>query len=258
MTRYSHPSLTTWPLLLGLALSWSAAAQPLDASSEANARLSTEQVVINLVQKNIERARALVGFHGTRTYRLEYRGFPGSRSAEMIVDVNFLSPATKEFTIRSATGSKLIIDRVFKRMLQGEKEALTDDNQSRVALNNENYRFTAAGYESTPGHPLYVLAVEPRTKNKFLYRGRIWVDAIDFAVVRIEAEPAKNPSFWTKETKIEQVYSKIGDFWLPLSNRSATTVRLGGHADFSIDYKDYQITAATPASKTESAVAGHR
>ena len=90
------------------------------------------------------------------------------------------------------------------------------------------------------------MEVEPLTKNKLLYRGRIGVDAEDFAVVRIEAAPAKNPSFWTKETRIEQAYAKVGDFWLPISNRSSTAIRLGGHADFTIDYQDYQITAATP------------
>jgi hypothetical protein len=34
------------------------------------------------------------------------------------------SPGTKEFIIQSETGSKLIIDRVFKKLLQSEKEAL--------------------------------------------------------------------------------------------------------------------------------------
>ena len=37
-----------------------------------------------------------------------------------------------------------------------------------------------------------MLKVEPRTDGKFLYRGRIWVDGHDFAVVRLEAEPRKN------------------------------------------------------------------
>ena len=71
-------------------------------------------------------------------------------------------------------------------------------------------------------------------------------------MVRIEAAPAKNPSFWTKETKIEQVYAKVGEFWLPLSNRSSSTVRLGGHAYFTIDYQNYQITSATPPSEPTS------
>jgi hypothetical protein len=131
-------------------------------------------------------------------------------------------------------------------MLQTEKDAVTEENQKRVALNPDNYRFTLAGYETTQASPCYVLSVEPRTDNKLLYRGRIWVDAQDFAVARIEAAPAKNPSFWTKETKVEQVYAKVGDFWLPLSNRSSSEIRLGGHASFTIEYQDYQITAARP------------
>jgi hypothetical protein len=90
------------------------------------------------------------------------------------------------------------------------------------------------------------LSVKPRTKNKYLFRGRIWVDAEQFAGVRIQAEPAKNPSFWIKDTKIETLYVNVNDFWLPAHNHSATDVRLGGHADFSIEYKDYRITSARP------------
>jgi hypothetical protein len=220
-----------------------------------NAPLNAEQVVNNLVQKNLERAQALMSYEGTRIYRLDYHGL-GSRTAEMIVDVKYQSPATKEFTIRSETGSKLLIDRVFKKLLQTEKEALAEDNQKRTALNPENYLFTMVDYETTPDGPLYILQVEPRLKNKFLYRGRIWIDGNEFAVTRIEGEPAKNPSFWTKDTKIEQIYAKVGDFWLPAMNRSASTIRLGGRASFSIEYKDYQITAATPLIKSDRTIAG--
>lgn len=220
------------------------------------APLNTEQVVTNLVQKNFERAQALMSYEGTRIYRLEYHGFPGSRDAEMIVDVKYRSPAMKEFTVRSETGSKLLIEKVFKKLLQSEQEALAEENQKRTALNPENYLFTMAGYENTADGPVYILSVEPRAKNKFVYRGRIWVDATDFAVRRIEGEPAKNPSFWTKDTKIEQIYTKVSDFWLPAFNRSASTIRLGGRANFSIEYKDYQITAATPLIKSNRTIAG--
>jgi hypothetical protein len=236
-------------LLIGFNLSRAAFAQPSDQPPpRPDTPLSTQEIVDNLVHRNLDRARALGAYQGTRVYHLEYRGFPGSRSAEMTVEMKYRSPGTKEFTIRSEKGSKLILERVFKQMLQSEKEALSEQNQSRVALNNDNYRFTLAGYENIPTGPAYVLSVEPRTDNKLLYRGRIWIDAEDFAVVRIEAAPAKNPSFWTKETKIEQVYKKVGDFWLPVSNRSDSAIRLGGHAYFTIDYQDYQITAAMSVS----------
>ncbi len=174
------------------------------------------------------------------------------------MDVRYKSPGTKEFTIRSETGSKLLIERVFKKLLQSEKEALTEENPRRTALNRDNYLFAQVGYESTPGGSFHILSVEPRTKNKFLYRGRIWVDAEDFAVVRLEGEPAKNPSFWTKDTKIEQIYAKVSDFWFPTSIRSTTSIRLGGRAYLTIDYKDYQTTAVPRLSDSNSTVAGFR
>ena len=230
-------------LLVGLGAGLAASVDPPAASPAA--LLTTEEIVTKMVERNLERAHALGAYQGTRVYHLEYRGFPGSRSAEMIVEMKYRSPGTKDFSVRSEHGSKLIIDRIFKRMLQTEKEALSEENQSRVALNRDNYQFALAGVDRMPTGLYYILSVEPRTDDKLLYRGRIWVDAEDFAVVRIEAAPAKNPSFWTKETKIEQVYGKVGNFWLPVSNRSSSEVRLGGHASFTIDYQDYQITAAS-------------
>jgi len=212
----------------------------------ASAPLNADQVVEKLVAMNLARAQALHAYHGTRTYRLEYRGFPSTRTAEMVVDVKYQSPGTKEFTIQSATGSKLIIDKVFNKLLQAEKEALAAEAQRHIALNGDNYDFTMVGLESTPFGSMYVLIVEPKTKDKFLYRGRIWVDAEDFAVVRLEAEPAKNPSFWTKSNEIEQVYMKVKDFWLPSRNHSVSTIRLGGRAELTIQYNNYQITGAGP------------
>ncbi len=226
------------------------AQQPAASAVELPTVLSGEEVVSRMVQRNLERAKALDTFQGTRVYRLEYRGFPGSRNAEMVVDVKYHSPATEEFTIRSTTGSNLLIERVLKKLLQKEKEALRPGNQSRVALNNENYSFTLAGQENTPGGSFYILSVEPRTKSKLLYRGRIWVAAEDFAVARIEAAPAENPSFWIKGTRIEQIYLKVADFWLPASNRSTSNTRLGGSVLLTIEYKDYRVTAIPTLSNS--------
>ena len=212
------------------------------------APLTAEQVVQNLVGRNSERAQALRSFQGVRTYRLEYRGFPSSRSAEMVVSVKYQSPGTKTFVVQSATGSKLIIDKVFKKLLEAEAEALDAQMQQRTALNGDNYQFAMTGYETGPSGAIYVLTVQPLRKDKFLYRGRIWVDAEDFAVVRLQAEPAKNPSFWIKNTEVEQAYTKVNDFWLPARNRSVSAIRLGGHAELTIEYGEYEVTGGSRSS----------
>lgn len=247
---HARPALTLL-LLACIGLQLPAIAQ----TKTVRAPLSAEQVVQNLVRMNAERAQELRSYQGKRIYRLEYHGFPGTRNAEMVVDVKYRSPGTKEFTIESETGSKLVIDRVFKKLLQSETEALEAENLRRTALNEENYVFALEGYETTSARLMYVLAVEPRRKDKFLYSGRIWVDAEDFAVARIEAEPAKNPSFWTKNTKIEHRYVKVNDFWLPARNHSLTSVRLGGRADLTIEYLDYQVTPASlPGNPSDAAL----
>jgi hypothetical protein len=103
----------------------------------------------------------------------------------------------------------------------------------------------------------YVLTLSPRKKNKFLYQGKIWVDANDFAVVRIEAEPCENPSLWIKKTKIEHNYMKVNGFWLPSSDHTQSEMRMGGSADLFIEYRDYQVTRAA-SHGIEGTLAGSR
>ena len=216
------------------------AVSPLE--NQANGSLAVSEVVANLVAGNAERAKALDSYTGRRTYRLDYHGLPGNLQSEMVVKVIYRAPSTKKFTVISEKGSKLIINRVFHKLLESEEEALNAKNRQETALNVLNYEFTLIRFEHTPERSCYVLSVRPKASNKFLYHGTIWVDATDFAVSRIEAEPAKNPSFWTKKSQILQTYIKAGNFWMPSNNRTTTTVRFGGKAVLNIDYDDYELS----------------
>jgi outer membrane lipoprotein-sorting protein len=251
-----------------LVLGWSLAAccqtppQTVDSARSShtaeNASPSVEQIAQKLQERNAERAAALDQFNGIRVYRMQYRGITGDRDAEMVVNVTYRAPDAKEFTVVSQSGSKFVIDHVFKKLLEGEQEAANEENRRNSALTTENYEFTSAGYETTPEGAEYVLNLLPKTKNKFLYRGKIWVDAKDFAVVRIEGEPAKNPSWWIKKTEVKHRYVKVNDFWLPAENHTESTIRLGGRAILSIEYKDYKITKASPLRGCETARQGSK
>jgi hypothetical protein len=243
---YLRFAVTVLALFPGLQLAAQAPSQDQTSSATNRAPLSLEQVVGNLQQRNAQRAAALDEFTGTRVYRMEYRGLPSDREAEMVVNATYRAPNSREFTVVSESGSKFIIEHIFGRLLEGEKEAANPENRRLTALSTENYDFALAGYESTAEGGQYVLNLLPKTKNKFLYRGKIWVDAQDFAVVRIEGEPAKNPSFWIKKTEIKHRYVKVNDFWLPAENHTESLIRLGGRAILSIEYRDYHITKATP------------
>ena len=113
------------------------------------------------------------------------------------------------------------------------------------------------GNTNENGRPLFILQVEPKVSRGLLYRGKIWVDATDYAVVRIEAQPAENPSFWIRSTKNPHVYSKVGDFWLPQRNVSESKIRFGGAATLTIDYGGY-VFASPNAALSAACRAGSR
>src|ERR1019366_4377238 len=212
--------------------------------SITTAPLSVDQVVNNLVLNDVERAQALRHYESTRVYHLAYRGFPGDRDAGMTVEATYDSPSTKSFKVISQTGSKLVIDRVFKRLLESEKEAAEPEMHARTLLNRDNYDFALIGFESSAPGGQYVLAVYPKAKSKYLYRGKVWVDGTDFAVTRIDAEPAQNPSFWTKKSEIRHEYMKVQDFWFPRRNESVSYIRRGGRPTLTIDYDNYRVGAS--------------
>jgi hypothetical protein len=213
--------------------------------------------VNNLIRKDEERAKALRHYDSTRVYRLVYRGFPSDRDAEMTVEATYDSPSTKSFKVISQTGSKLIMDRVFKRLLESEKEAAEPEVHVRTLLNRQNYDISLVGFESSDRGNQYVLAVFPKAKTKYVYRGKVWVDATDFAVTRIDAEPAQNPSFWTKKSEIHHEYMKVQNFWLPRHNESVSYIRLGGRATLTIDYNNYRdVDSRLLENSTKASSAG--
>ena len=235
-------------------LMWTATgmAQTVMLHTGIGARPTIEQVVDNLVAKNAERTAALQRYQSRRFYRLDYTGFPTSLKAEMVVDMVYEAPGTKNFKIVSQSGPKWMIERIFKGLMQAEQEALNSKNRERVALDRRNYEFTGMEFQDAGDGCSYVLTVQPKLPNKLLYRGRVWVNSKDFAVCRIEAEPAKNPSIWIKSIAIHHIYKKLGDFWFPSENESTSTMRVGGRALLSIKYRNYEILAARPLEEIDS------
>jgi len=234
------------PGLLWALASATAIAQAPISTAAADPTLTVAQIVTEMEGHNQARATALKHFHSVRHYSVEYRGFSAKVAAQMEVEADYDSASGKTFHIVSQSGSKLLIDKVLKRLLDSETDAQTQHSSD---LNSANYTFRLVGTENVAGRPAYVLEVEPLTDNKYLYRGKIWVDTADFAVARIEAAPAKNPSFWISSTAIHHRYSKTGEFWLPAQNESDTDVRVGGKAVLTIDYGTYEVapTAALAA-----------
>lgn len=231
-------------VLMALASACTPARSQAPSSDAASvAQLNADQIVTEMERHNQTRRADLKSYHSVRHYSVEYKGFSAKIAGQLVVEVDYEAGTGMSFRILSQSGSKLLVDKVLKRLVESEKDA---QERRSADLTRANYAFHLAGMEDVDGRPAYVLDVQPLKDNIYLYRGKVWVDKADFALTRIEATPSKNPSFWISSTAIHHRYTRTGGFWLPAENRSDTKVRLGGKAVLAIDYGPYQVVPATP------------
>ena len=216
--------------------------------------MTADMVVQQLMAANSRRAEELRSYRGLRHYHLEYHGFLGSHVADMDVEATYTAPDKKQFRVISHTGSNLLYNRVLLNLLSSEQEAQQEKVRKELEISPANYSFKLDGDQSAHCY-CYVLDLTPKSKNKYVYRGKIWVDARDFAVERMQGEPAQKPSFWVSHTIVQFDWQKIGEFWLSARNQSVTDVRLGGDAKLTIEYGNYQVTAANPGTMNPASTA---
>jgi len=210
---------------------------------------SADDVVAKMMELENQRLSAFRGYTSGRRYVLENSRH--RKRAEMVVKVECLDNGSKQFETVSTSGWGAARSHVFPRLLESEREASSPGLHERSRITPANYSFALAGREAINQRPAYVIEIAPKTQNKYLIQGRIWVDAEEYAIVRIEGKPAKNPSFWIKSVRFVHAYQKTGPFWLPVSDRSVTDARFIGSTELTIEYFDY-TTKATPATLSAS------
>jgi MucB/RseB N-terminal domain len=219
-------------------------------AAENAANLPTsEEIVARMAAHDLERQASIAGYAGMRRYILENYSF--QKRAEMLVRVEGDQDGTKHFEVVSEEGWKAANTHVLRKMLESESETSRPELRATAKINSKNYDFVFIGTEQLAGRLAFVLEITPKRKEKYLFRGRIWVDAQDYALVRAEGNPAKNPSFWTKSTHFVHVYQKSGPLWFPLATESVTEARIFGTTEVNIQYFDY---AAKPSQPSDNSV----
>jgi outer membrane lipoprotein-sorting protein len=198
---------------------------------------TAEEIVSRMAALDLQRQSSIEGYAGMRRYVLENQKL--KKRAEMVVRVRGEQNGTKHFEVVSEEGWQAAYTHVLRKMLESETETSSPTQRAMSRLNSTNYDFAVVDAETVSGRLAYVLEVKPKRKEKYLFQGRIWVDTEDYALMRAEGSPAKNPSFWTKSTHFVQVYQKSGPLWFPLSTQSVTDVRIFGATEVNIEYFDY-------------------
>ena len=205
---------------------------------------TADEVVANMYAHDTQREAESGGYTGSREYVLENQKF--QKRARMLARVTCDPTGTKHFEVMSEDGWKSASKHVLRPMLATESDSSRPDTRPKNRVTADNYTFQMIDIEPLDGRTAYVIQAIPKREDKSLFRGRIWVDTEDYALARVEGEPAKNPSFWTRRVQFVQHYQKTGAYWFPVETTSVTEARIFGTTDVSIRYFDYKPALEAP------------
>jgi hypothetical protein len=225
--------------VLSLLFLVAASLQASDISTAVES-LTGDEIFSRLLEHNRQRERLLRGYSVQRAYSAANSS--GKLYAAEEVRMSYTAPDEKTFVTLSARGSWLVRDLVFSRLMQTEAAAARGKERNDSSITPANYRFEALGTDEVGGRPCYAVQAIPLRKNKYLFEGRIWIDAVEFAMARIVARPASNPSFWIRHVEFVRNYSKVGNFWLPSRDETVADIRIHGRKVLTIEHHDYVLT----------------
>lgn len=247
-------------LALGIALSLTstvAAQDPISPDGSLLERFLSRQ------------AEPVVQYRATRRLEAENKRFNVKGWMEVTTE---LSPERGfTWTVIDEGGSGYIRNKVLRKTLEGEAQALRNNDPSKAALSETNYTFALTApakspatrapsddegedptptIEGTNGHGHARLFITPKRKDMMLVNGAVVVAAADADLVQVEGRLSKTPSWWTRSVDIVRRYARVGGIRVPILTESTANVRIAGRSAFKMTYTYHMINGRDVATET--------
>jgi hypothetical protein len=177
------------------------------------------QAMLKAQQENQARSRAFTVKRGYHLFDKQER-----EKAKVVANITVLPPNSKEYQIESSSGG--MGEKVLRDILNKETEQPKDAD--RKELSPDNYDFQLLGEDSLDGRRCYLLGLNPKRQEKELLRGRMWVDAENYRIHRIEGSPVRNPSWWIRDLYVLMNFAEVDGMWLRTFMHAVANVRFKG------------------------------
>ena len=210
-------------------------------SATAETSLPPLQVIVSrMAEARAQNQARLRSYVVTREYTLFGKDEQRKRT-EVTAEISFKPPGSKQYEIIHTEGSG-IGERIVRKMLDGETQIVKD--YSATDISEYNYDFQLLGEDESLGIRCYRLGLIPKRAEKTLLRGTIWVDVNSYLLRRMEAAPAKSPSWWLRDVELIFSYEDVEGLWLQTASQFTTNVRLFGH--HTMNSRDVRYVFALP------------
>jgi hypothetical protein len=193
------------------------------AAAQINQAQETVDIIVGRMVAAVQKCKSRdPGFAIRREYQLFDKKWESK--AQVVIRITFVPPNRRRYEIESSRGG--IGERILRDIVSREMEA--PDAVSQKDLTPENYEFRLLGNEMLDGRRCYVLGLNPRREEKDVIRGRAWVDAETYHLLRIEGDPVKSPSWWIRDLHIVMTFADVDGMWMRTLTHAVANVRFRG------------------------------
>ncbi len=185
----------------------------------------------------------LAGYTVTEHYAV-FRGKDETHPvAEMLVKTTYRKQTGKSYDIVSQSGSSIWRNEVLGTLLDNEKRMSQPGNVETALINSSNYEMKLDGNarEQLNGRDCLVLDITPRRSSQYLFNGKLWVDARDFAIVQLKGTASKSAFFLASAAEVTRQYDEMSELPMATHAEAVSGSALLGQTVVKVDYSNYQL-----------------
>jgi outer membrane lipoprotein-sorting protein len=221
------------------------------AVAESSAKKTIEKIDASVATRD----ENLLGYTVTEQYRV-YRGSDRVHpAAEMTVKTTYRKDAGKSYVILTQSGSELLLKEVLGRVLDSERLMTQPANRAQAVLTTENYNMTVKGEEMVNGRACDVVVIMPKRSSPYLFNGKIWVDALDGSIVKLQGVASKSASVLTGAAQVSRQYVNINGIPMATNATAVAASWILGQTTIDIEYTGYQMNLSNSTGALQTA--GH-
>jgi hypothetical protein len=177
--------------------------------TEARRELSVQEIIARHQQAQAAQDDLLESYSARGRMQQHFRPTPADPGYDVVTESRYFSSRDgiewEELSF-SVNGTKWGPDRPAFPLLQAEKVLALPLDVRLTA----DYTYRLEGVETVDSRPCYVIAFEPRTADRSLYRGRVWIDRERFARLKLQTVQTRLASPMVSSEEI-QTFSPVRD-----------------------------------------------
>jgi hypothetical protein len=164
--------------------------------------------------------------------------------AEMLVKTTYRKQTGKSYNIVSQSGSSIWRNEVLGTLLDNERRMSQPGNVETALINSSNYEMKLDGNARVNGRDCLVLDITPRRSSQYLFNGKLWVDARDFAIVQLKGTASKSAFILASAAEVTRHYDEMSELPMATHTEAVSGSALLGQTVVKVDYSNYQLDLA--------------